>query len=88
MPAGTPSAWEARFATSWPTRVILEGGPFDQLCHLVDGASLSKRAVCGWTAPGAGNANVDLTVGFAGAVERRRQRLSSGALQKTTSFAA
>ena len=48
----------------------LERGPFDQLCHLVDGRVLGQAGQCGADGTGAGNANVDLTVGFAGAVER------------------
>ena len=47
----------------------LEGGALDQLRHLVDGSILGQLCQRGAHSAGAGNADVDLTVGLAGAVE-------------------
>ena len=89
MPAGTPSSLEARFATSWPTRVILKAVRFTSSATWSMGASLGSRASAARTAPGPETPTWISQSGSPGPWKAPAIKgLSSGALQKTTSFAA
>ena len=89
MPAGTPSSRETRFATSWPTRVILKAVFLTRLATSSMGASLGRRASAARTAPGPDTPTWISQSGSPAPWKAPAMKgLSSGALQNTTSLAA
>ena len=89
MPAGTPSSRETRFATSWPTRVILKAVRLTRLATSSMGASLGRRARAARTAPGPETPTWISQSGSPAPWNAPAIKgLSSGALQNTTSLAA
>ena len=89
MPAGTPRRSLARFATSWPRRVILNAVRLTSSATSSIGASFGSLASAARTAPGPETPTWISQSGSPAPWNAPAMNgLSSGALQNTTSFAS